>query len=191
MRERKRSARREPGAARHVSASPTWTRFGSGKVRTRRQATFELEVVNPRTRCHVANRRVIIASTSSIARQDSCRRATPALVIYSWRLSDRNKSPFLSPSPGAILAEWLPNCIALFFLWLASTRPSFRAASRNSSFSPTPTSKRGSVLRCTGSCARKLTTESDRNGCLVSLPQDEITRSSLPRFLVGMRSISS
>ena len=105
-------------------------------------------------------------------------------------LSSKDRSPFLSFSPRPILAEWLPNCIALFFLLLASTRPTFRAASRSSNFSPKPASKRGSIFMCTGSSARKFTTDSDRKGCRVSFPHDEMTRSSRPKFLVGIRSIS-
>lgn len=101
------------------------------------------------------------------------------------------KSPLLSTSPPSIRAEWLPNCIARFFLMLASTSPTFLAASLNNNLSPIPTSNRGSSFRCTGSPARNDTTESERNGCLVSLPCEDIIRSSRPRLRVGMRSSSS
>lgn len=103
----------------------------------------------------------------------------------------RSKPPCLSGSPGAIRAEWLPNCIARFFLPLASTKPSFRAANLNSSFSPTPASSLGSTFKCTGSCARNETTDNDRNGCRVSFPREEITLSSRPKFRRGILSSSS
>ena len=74
---------------------------------------------------------------------------------------------------------------------LASTSPTFLAASLSSNLSPIPTSNRGSSLRCTGSPARNDTTESERKGCLVSLPCEEIIRSSRPRLRVGIRSSSS
>jgi hypothetical protein len=48
------------------------------------------------------------------------------------------KSPLLSAAPPSILAEWLPNCIAHFFLELAWTSPNLRAVSRSSILSPTP-----------------------------------------------------
>lgn len=99
--------------------------------------------------------------------------------------------PFLSTSPPSIRAEWLPNCIARFFLMLASTSPTFLAASLNSILSPIPISSRGSIFKCTGNPAKKDTTESERNGCLVSFPCEDIIRSSRPRFRVGMRSSSS
>lgn len=101
------------------------------------------------------------------------------------------ESPLLSTSPPSIRAEWLPNCIARFFLVLASTSPTFPAQSLNNVLSPIPISNRGSSFRCTGSPARNDTTESERNGCLVSLPCEDIIRSSRPRFRLGMRSSSS
>jgi len=52
-------------------------------------------------------------------------------------------SPFFSPS---MRAEWLPNCIALFFRQLASTRPSFLTSRRSNVLSPNPTASRGSSL---------------------------------------------
>ncbi len=112
------------------------------------------------------------------------------MVIHHY---DNNRSPRLSLSLPltSILAEWLPNCIALFFRWLASTNPTFLAASRNNILSPRPNSSLGSNLKCTGKAARKETTESDRKGCRVSFPCEEMIRSSRPRFRVGMRSISS
>ena len=74
---------------------------------------------------------------------------------------------------------------------LASTSPTFLAASLNNTLSPIPISSRGSSFRCTGIPARNDTTESERNGCLVSLPCEDIIRSSRPRLRVGMRSSSS
>jgi hypothetical protein len=120
-------------------------------------------------------------------------------MVVSMSLSRRycseaaliNRSPLRSPSPASIRAEWLPNCIAFFFLPLASRSPTFRAASRSSILSPSPSSSRGSSLRCTGSPARNETTVSERKGWRVSLPCEEMTRSSRPRLRVGMRSSSS
>lgn len=97
-------------------------------------------------------------------------------------------SPLFSPS---ILADQLPNCMAFFFLRLASNRPSFLAARRRSILSPYPTSSLGSIFTETGSPARKSTTLSERKGYLVSFPCEEMTRSSRPRFRVGMRDNSS
>ena len=106
---------------------------------------------------------------------------------------DNSCSPLRSFSlpPTSILAEWLPNCIALFFLLLASNKPIFLAASLNSILSPKPNSSLGSTFICTGKSARKETTERARNGCRVSLPCEEMIRSSRPRLRVGIRSNSS
>ena len=109
-------------------------------------------------------------------------------IVYTSSFYSSSTSPRLSPS---IRAEWLPNCIARFFWLLASTSPSLREASLSNILSPTPTSTLGSILKCTGKADKNDTTLSDRNGCLVSFPCEEMTRSSLPKFRVGIRSISS
>ena len=58
----------------------------------------------------------------------------------------RSKPLLRSASPPCILAEWLPNCIALFFLTPASANPSFFAANLSIILSPTPRSSLGSSL---------------------------------------------
>ena len=83
--------------------------------------------------------------------------------------------------------RWLPNCIALFLLALASTNPSCFAANLRTILSPTPGSNLGSSLWWTGSSATNLTNGMDRKGCLTSLPWEEITLSSLPRLRIGIR----
>lgn len=72
-------------------------------------------------------------------------------LITVVNYSPRSILPLPSASPGPIRAEWLPNCIARFFRALASINPTFRAASRNNNFSPSPKLNRGSILWCTGS----------------------------------------
>lgn len=106
--------------------------------------------------------------------------------VYSYKV--RITSPLLSPS---ILAEWLPNCIALFFLLLAMINPNFLVASRRSILSPVPSGRRGSIFTCAGRFTRKSTTERERKGCLASFPTEDIIRSSRPRLRVGIRSMSS